>query len=42
MFVQAFLASGGAAKIFLQHRKTVMMNTHPEFIENSLEQILPT
>ena len=41
MSVEAFLASDGASKIFLQHLKTVMMNTNPEFIKNSLEQILP-
>ena len=41
MSVQAFLASEGASEIFLQHLKTVMMNTNPEFIKSSLERILP-
>ena len=41
MSFQAFLASEGASEIFLQHLKTVMINTNPEFIKNSLERILP-
>ena len=40
MSVQAFLATDEAKDKLLRHLRSVMMNEHPDFVNNSLEKIL--